>query len=345
MYASKNINKDKVITALKTDSIKLDILIGKLKNVKKIIVICGPTGVGKSKLGIIISGLLNTDLISADSMQVYRGMDIGTDKINTDSYRIKQFMIDIFDPDHKLTVMEFRNIAVDIINREFINKNKVPVLAGGSGLYIKAVIDGLDKGPGENSAFRKDIRKNIEKYGLDKYYNILLRIDRPYALQIDKNDMRRIIRALEVYDQSGLPFSEMQRSWKKKTSLNAVFIGLKKERESLYRDIEKRVDDMFEKGLVNEARKLLKDGYGHAFSLNQAVGYKEVIDYLKGNISLEECRKQIKKNTRRLAKKQMTWFRGDRRVNWLSVDKYDNMLDLAIETIKIINRESEYGKI
>jgi tRNA dimethylallyltransferase len=345
MHALQNKNRGKVVSALDKDYINLEILIRKLKTSKKIILICGPTGVGKSKLGITISDLLNTDLISMDSMQVYRGMDIGTDKLNTNSKKINQFMVNIFDPDHKLTVMEFRNIAVEIINREFFNNEKIPVLVGGSGLYIKAVIDGLDKGPGEDSDFRKEIKKNIEKYGPDKYYNILLKIDRPYALRIERNDIRRIIRALEVYNQSGLTFSEMQRSWKGKNSFNSVLIGLKKERKSLYRDIEKRVDDMFKKGLVKEVNKLINDGYGDSLSLKQAVGYKEVIEYLKGNINLEECRELIKKNTRRLAKKQLTWFRGDKRINWLSADKYDNIIDLAIETIKIINNESDYEKI
>jgi tRNA dimethylallyltransferase len=244
-----------------------------------------------------------------------------------------------------LTVMEFRNIAVEIINKEFFDKDRIPLLVGGSGLYIKAVIDGLDKGPGEDSIFREEIKKNIEKHGLDKYYNILLEIDRPYALRIGRKDMRRIIRALEVYNKSGLKFSDMQRSWKEKKSFNSVYIGLKKERKSLYRDVEERVDDMFEKGLIKEVNKLLKGGYGDSLSLKQAVGYKEVIDYLKGNIDLEECRGLIKKNTRRLAKKQLTWFRNDKRINWLSIDKYDNIIDLAIETIKIINIELNYEKI
>jgi len=150
---------------------------------------------------------------------------------------------------------------------------------------------------------------------------------------------------VEVYNKSGLKFSDMQRSWKEKKSFNSVYIGLKKERKSLYRDVEERVDDMFEKGLIKEVNKLLKGGYGDSLSLKQAVGYKEVIDYLKGNIDLEECRGLIKKNTRRLAKKQLTWFRNDKRINWLSIDKYDNIIDLAIETIKIINIELNYEKI
>jgi len=159
MEELQNKNIEKIMEVLNKNFINLEILIRKLKNSGKIIVICGPTGVGKSKLGIIISGLLNTDLISMDSMQVYRGMDIGTDKIDTKSKKIKQFMVDIFDPDHRLTVMEFRNIAVEIINKEFFDKDRIPLLVGGSGLYIKAVIDGLDKGPGEDSIFREEIKK------------------------------------------------------------------------------------------------------------------------------------------------------------------------------------------
>ncbi|MES0342385.1 MAG: tRNA (adenosine(37)-N6)-dimethylallyltransferase MiaA, partial [Candidatus Humimicrobiaceae bacterium] len=237
---------EKLTNTLKKNSIDLALLKDKMLSRKKIIVICGPTGIGKSKLGISMSGFLGTDIISVDSMQIYRGMDIGTDKINSKKYGIKQYMIDLFDPDHKLTVMEFRNMAKQIISQEFIKFRKIPVMVGGSGLYIKAIIDDLDKGPGEDRKFRKGIEEDIKKNGSKKYYDRLLEIDRDYALKISENDSRRIIRALEVFYLSGTPFSQLQKAWDRKTDCNVAFIGLNRDRSQLYHDIEERVENMFD---------------------------------------------------------------------------------------------------
>jgi tRNA dimethylallyltransferase len=324
---------------LKKNSIDIDLLKDKLLNHKKIIVICGPTGIGKSKLGISISGFLGTDIISVDSMQVYRGMNIGTDKIDTGNYGIKQYMVDIFEPDHKLSVMEFKNTAKNIISEEFIKSRKIPVMVGGSGLYVRAIIDDLDKGPGEDREFRKAIEDDIKKNSPKKYYNKLLKIDRDYALKISENDSRRIIRALEVFHFSGIPFSQFQKAWGKKTEYKVTFIGLNKDRSQLYLDIEKRVEDMFERGLVKEVEYLIEQGYKDSLSLRQAVGYKEILDHIEGITDLDTCKDEVKKNSRRLAKKQMTWFGRDSRINWIRVDNYDNMFDLIIDTLKVIHRE------
>jgi len=191
----KRSDKEKLISVLEKDFIRLDILIDDLIKTQKIIVICGPTGIGKSRLGIKIASLFNTDLISVDSMQVYQGMDIGTDKVNTSSYGIKQYMIDLFKPNHKLTVVEFRDIAVKILFDKFLKKDQIPVIVGGSGLYIKAIIDDMDRGPGEDHRFREEIEKNIDVYGLGKYYERLCKVDKAYASRISGNDKRRIIRA------------------------------------------------------------------------------------------------------------------------------------------------------
>ncbi len=324
---------------LKKNSIDIDLLKDKLLNHKKIIVICGPTGIGKSKLGISISSFFGTDIISVDSMQVYRGMNIGTDKIDAGNYGIKQYMVDIFEPDHKLSVMEFKNTAKNIISEEFIKSRKIPVMVGGSGLYVRAIIDDLDKGPGEDREFRKAIEDDIKKNSPKKYYNKLLKIDRDYALKISENDSRRIIRALEVFHFSGMPFSQFQKAWDKKTECKVTFIGLNKDRSQLYLDIEKRVEDMFERGLIKEVEYLIEQGYKYSLSLKQAVGYKEILDHIEGITDLDTCKDEVKKNSRRLAKKQMTWFGRDSRINWIRVDNYDNMFDLIIDTLKVIDRE------
>jgi tRNA dimethylallyltransferase len=289
-------------------------------------------------LSIQLARIFNTDLISADSMQVYKGMDIGTDKMGSDIYGIKQYMIDICNPCHRMTVKEFKDMAEEILEEEFINKNKVPIVAGGSGLYIRAIIDGIDESPGEDRVLREKMYQDMEINGTEKYYEKLKEVDSEYAAKISMNDKRRILRALEVYRTSGIPYSSFQKSWKEGENYKAVMIGLKKERQSLYKEIEDRVDAMFEKGLVEEVKGLLDKGYGNCPSLVQAVGYKEVVGYLNKEISLEECKKKIKQNSRRLAKKQMTWFTRDERINWLSVDNYDNIIDLIKDTLKLIAR-------
>ena len=329
----------KLTGTLTKHSIDIDLLKNKLIDLQKIIVICGPTGIGKSNLGITISAFLETDIISVDSMQVYRGMNIGTDKVDTENYGIKQYMVDIFEPDHKLSVMEFKNNAKNIIEEEFIKFRKIPVMVGGSGLYIRAIIDDLDKGPGEDREFRKAIEDDIKNNGPKKHYNKLLKIDSEYALKISENDSRRIIRALEVFHFSGIPFSQFQRAWSRKTDYQVTFIGLNKDRGQLYLDIEKRVEDMFNRGLVREVESLTEQGYKDSLSLKQALGYKEVIDHIEGKIDLDKCKDGVKKNSRRLAKKQMTWFGRDSRINWIRVDNYDNMFDLIIDTLKIIDGE------
>jgi len=329
----------KLSGTLTKHSIDIDLLKNKLIDLQKIIVICGPTGIGKSNLGITISAFLETDIISVDSMQVYRGMNIGTDKVDTENYGIKQYMVDIFEPDHKLSVMEFKNNAKNILEEEFIKFRKIPVMVGGSGLYIRAIIDDLDKGPGEDREFRKAIEDDIKNNGPKKHYNKLLKIDSEYALKISENDSRRIIRALEVFHFSGIPFSQFQRAWSRKTDYQVTFIGLNKDRGQLYLDIEKRVEDMFNRGLVREVESLIEEGYKDSLSLKQAVGYKEVIDHIEGKTDLDRCKDEVKKNSRRLAKKQMTWFGRDSRINWIRVDNYDNMFDLIIDTFKIIDGE------
>ena len=348
---SNNINKMKIVkkidlslikSKLKNDHINLNKLLEELINQKKVIVICGPTCAGKSRIGIILAKLLNTDIISVDSMQVYRGMDIGTDKYNIEDYEIKQFMTDTFEPDHNLSVIEFKEMCRDIIEKNFFYARKIPLLVGGSGLYIRGVINDMDPVPAENKSVRKRLKEEIKNKGLKKYYLKLKKIDQKYAKKISENDQRRIIRALEVYETVGLPFSDLQNAWKnKKSTYKAVLIGLKMEREKLYRHIENRVEKMFSRGLVVEVKNLIEKGYKDCNSILQAVGYKEVVKYINGEINLHECVDEVKRNTRRLAKKQMTWFRADPGIKWIRTDSYDNIIDLIVDILNIINNSVE----
>ncbi len=175
---------------LKNDHINLNKLLEELINQKKVIVICGPTCTGKSRIGIILAKLLNTDIISVDSMQVYRGMDIGTDKYNIKDYGIKQFMIDTFEPDHNLSVIEFKEMCRDIIEKNFFYARKIPLLIGGSGLYIRGVINDMDPLPAENKSVRKRLKEEIKNKGLKKYYLKLKNIDEKYAKKISENTVR-----------------------------------------------------------------------------------------------------------------------------------------------------------
>lgn len=362
-------NLEQIKIGLSKKGIFLDEFINKAVSGKKIIVLCGPTAAGKTEIAFNLANILATDIISIDSMQVYKGMDIGTDKKKPGFRNIKQFMTDLYSPEQCLTVVSFREICREIIKEKFFDKKKIPVLAGGSGLYLRSVVDGLEfvdlnftsQKPKNNNvkyhpdslknksvynkskeksddlhSIREAIKMDIEKKGVKEAFNKLEKIDPLYAKKISPNDLRRIIRALEVYEITGLPFSSFQDKWVERKSIyNCSFFGIIKDKKNLHDDIKKRVDLMLERGLVEEVELLVEKGYGNFPSLTQAVGYKEVLCYIKGEISLGECREMIIKNTRKLAKKQMTWFKADPRIKWIRVENYDNILTLVNDIIEI----------
>ncbi|MCL5772218.1 MAG: tRNA (adenosine(37)-N6)-dimethylallyltransferase MiaA [Actinobacteria bacterium] len=317
----------------------------KLLSEKYLIIICGPTAIGKSKIALILAMIFNTNLISVDSMQSYIGMDIGTDKQDFNKYGVKQFLINICKPDHFLTSVEYRDNAREIIKCEFFNKSKIPILAGGSGLHIRAIVDDLMEAPEGDHDLRKRIKNEISIYNLEHFYEKLKNIDPLYASKISPNDERRIIRALEVYEKTGKKFSDFQNKWKDRKSIyNCIFIGLNSDRKKLYENIENRINEMIKNGLVEEVEKLVKMGYKNSFSMQQAIGYKELIKYFDGKQTLENAIDEIKKNTKHLAKKQITWFKADNRINWIAVNNYDNIYNLINEILKIIYSRIFYEK-
>jgi len=337
MSIINNSDLKSIKSKLKRNHIDLDKLCKDLIKLKKVIVICGPTCSGKSKLGIMTAKLIGTDIISIDSMQVYKGMDIGTDKYDSEEYGVKQFMIDIFEPDYNLSVVEFKDICRNIIEKEFFKKKKTPLMVGGSGMYIRSVIKNMDSIPQGSEIIRKRLKEDIKREGIKKYYEKLKKIDKDYAQKISENDQRRIIRALEVYEITGKPFSGFQNVWEYGTNeFDSVLIGLKSDRLRLYACIKKRVSKMFERGLVEEVSELAMKGYKNCNSMKQAVGYKEILKYLDGEISLEECVDEVNRNTRNLAKKQMTWFRSEPKINWIRVSNYDNIFNLIIDIFKVL---------
>jgi len=337
----------KIKKNLKSAGLSIETLKEKLILQKKVVVICGPTCTGKTRLAVYMAKLFDTDIISVDSIQVYKGMDIGTDKFNTEDYGIRQYMIDITEPDYHLTAVEFRNICRKIIEHEFFKKNKIPIIAGGSGLYIRAVIDNLEFTPeisvGKDSIIykvREHIKNDIEKYGLKYAYNMLRNSDPDYSNKISENDERRIIRALEVLKIAGIPFSQFQKQWDERKSIyNLSMLGLIMDKKNIEKCIESRVEEMFNRSLIQEVERLIKKGYGNYYSMKQALGYREVINYLKGKVTLEDCRREIIQNTKKLLKKQLTWFKADPRVNWIRADNYDNIFHLIIDVMKILSKE------
>ncbi|MHB1347096.1 MAG: tRNA (adenosine(37)-N6)-dimethylallyltransferase MiaA [Candidatus Humimicrobiaceae bacterium] len=309
----------------------------KLISQKYLLIICGPTAAGKSQAALALAKLFKTNIISADSMQAYMGMDTGTDKKDFRKYGITQFMTNICKPDHFLTSFEYRDRARKIINQEFFEKKMIPIIAGGSGLHIRAITDDLMTAPEGSHPLRDNIKRKIIEYGLDQYYKKLKEADPEYAQKISPNDERRIIRALEVFEGTGKKFSEFQKKWQERKSIyNCIFIGLFSEREKLYGNIEKRVNKMIEDGLLDEVKSLVSSGYADCFSMRQAIGYKELIKYLRGETTFNLAVSEIKKNTRHLAKKQYTWFNADNRINWITADNYDNIYNLIDEILNII---------
>ena len=304
----------------------------------KIIVIVGPTAVGKTYISVELAKKLNTEIISADSMQIYKGMNIGTAKITEEEKQgIIHHMIDIINPDEEYSVSEFKYDAEKIIDR-LLSENRIPIIVGGSGLYVNSLIYDLDFGNTKsNKKLREYYTYYYKEHGEDALYDKLLKIDPVAAEKIHKNNIKRIIRALEVYDITGVKFSELNTDIRKKSNkYDCILIGLSMERKVLYERINQRVDEMLSNGLVDEVSSLINKGYGKNLVSMRGIGYKEIIEYLEGNTDYEEAVNTLKQNTRRFAKRQYTWFLKDENVKWFSMDnpsEIDKTLDSIVEYI------------
>lgn len=290
--------------------------------------IVGPTAVGKTRLAIELAKILNGEILSCDSMQIYRGMDIGTAKANREEQaQIPHHLIDIVNPDDDFTVADYQSRAQKIIT-QLNEHNKLPLLVGGTGLYYQAVVDDYNFFPMHSRmAARKKWEDITDQEGLEYVYEKLQNIDPEYADKISPNDRKRIIRALEVYDLTGHPFSEFQT--RNTGKYNLVAIGLDLERKALYQKIEQRVDEMITQGLIDEVKELRSQGYSPELNSMQALGYKQVYCYLEGLLTYAEMLNEIKKETRRYAKRQLTWFRKDSRITWINpheFSSYDEMV-------------------
>lgn len=275
----------------------------------------GPTASGKTALSIKLATQNNAEIISCDSMCVYKGMDILTSKpTRLDRKGVKHHLIDVISPTKEFSVAEYRRLALQTAE-DILRRGKTPLFIGGSGLYVKAVVDGLFPSGKKDLRFRRRQEKLAKKYGNGWLHKKLRKIDPIAAEKIHPNNLRRVIRALEIYHTEKRRPSEL----KQKTGpirYKVRIFGLKVAKEKLYRNIDLRVDEMFKKGIVEEVKKLSKKKL--SLTAKKALGYSEVMGYLKGKYSLEEAKDLLKKNTRRFAKRQMTWFRADPRIHWLN---------------------------
>lgn len=288
----------------------------------KIIVIVGPTAVGKSKVAIELAERFNGEIINADSMQVYRYMDIGTAKPSkVDRERVRHHLIDIRNPDEDFDAAQFRDEASKVI-ADIVNRGHLPVVVGGTGLYIKALTEGIFDAPGSDEELREKLRKEVEASGISALYNKLFEVDPESASRIGPQNTHRIIRALEIFYLTGKPISQYQKEHAfSERPYDTYKIGLTKERKTLYKDIDDRVENMIKAGIVAEVRRIIEMGYGPGLKAMKALGYSHICRYLDGEYDLEEAVRLIKRDTRHYAKRQMTWFRKDAGINWCDVNK------------------------
>ncbi len=299
---------------------------------RKVICIVGPTCSGKTSLSIQLADLLGTDIISADSRQVYKYLTIGTAKpSNSQLQIIKHHFIDALYPDEYFNVSIFEQKSLSIFEK-LLSENKTPVVVGGSGLYIKALIDGIFDAADTDEEIRCDLLNKKNLFGNEYLYNELKNVDPESADKMLPQNWKRVIRALEVYYTTGLPIWKLQLEYKRESNIKFLQYGLQWNRELLYKNIEKRVDEMITNGLIDEVKNVLSMGYSEELNSLNSVGYKEIISYLNKDISLEKAIELIKRNTRRFAKRQMTWFRKDDRIKWFDVN-IENDLVFACEKI------------
>lgn len=305
---------------------------------KNIVVIAGPTASGKTAAGIETAKKLSGEVISADSMQIYRFMDIGSAKpTQQEKQGIPHHMIDIVYPDEEFSVALFRSMAGEKIT-EIISRGNIPIIVGGTGLYINSLIYPYDfTDSSEDTGYREELSSLAIEKGNEYVHKMLKDIDPESFIRIHPNNIRRVIRALEVYKNTGKTISEYQKQSKEREKeFNTAYIGLTMDRQLLYSRINSRVDKMFEAGLIDEVKALKEMGYTKNMVSMQGIGYKEIFDYLENKYTIEETKDIIKQSSRRYAKRQLTWFRRDENIYWVEVDKYPSINEITEKIIDYI---------
>ena len=308
---------------------------------KPLIILTGPTSVGKSALSIALAKAVNGEIISADSMQVYRHMGIGTAKLKKEEMQgIPHYLIDELEPDEEFNVVKFKQLARGYME-EIYAKNKIPILVGGTGFYIQAVLYDIEFTENESdNSYRKELEQLVLEKGADYLHDMLAKADPESAKAIHPNNQKRVIRALEYLKQTGERISSHNEEQRQRVSpYNFCYFVLTKDRAKLYETINQRVDLMLAEGLIEEVKLLSKKGYHKNLVSMQGLGYKEVLAYLEGECSLEEAVELIKRDTRHFAKRQITWFKREKEVIWLDKDNYSAEIDLLKDMITLIEEK------
>jgi tRNA dimethylallyltransferase len=298
----------------------------------KLVVIVGPTGVGKSAIAIDVARQVGGEVINADSQLVYRHMNIGTAKPpEAERKGVPHHLIDVVDPDDEFNAARYRELALKAIE-DVTSRRKKAVVCGGTGLYLRALLQGLFVGPGKNAAIRQQFEKEADARGLDSLYDRLKRSDPAAAAKIHPNDRHRIVRALEVYEITGKTISQWQTEHGfKENAFDALKIGLTRERKDLYQLIDRRTDEMIEAGLVDEVKNLIEKGYNLDLPALQSIGYRQIGFYLRGEIPLDEAVALTKRESHHLAKRQLTWFRADKEIRWFDAETDGGKINQAVE--------------
>lgn len=304
-----------------------------------LVILTGPTAVGKTNLSIQLAKKLNMDIVSADSMQIYKYMDIGSAKVtNEEMQGVKHYLIDEVNPDFSFSVSEFQQRANDYIN-EIVKNKKLPLVTGGTGLYLNSLIYNMDfaKSDADNE-LRESLRIELEENGIDYMHNKLKKIDEEAAARIHKNNTKRVIRALEVC-LSGKKMNDFSNDLKLNEKYEPIIVVLNRERSHLYERINMRVDIMINEGLEDEVKKLLDMGYNKDLVSMQGIGYKEIVKCLDGEYTYDEAIEIIKRDSRRYAKRQLTWFRRYEGAKWFNLDEYKDGKILLNEVITYIEKK------
>ena len=293
-------------------------------NKKPLIILTGPTAVGKTDTSISLAKAVGGEIISADSIQIYRHMDIGSAKITKEEMQgVPHFLIDALLPDEEFNVVVFQKLALQAME-EIYERGHIPIITGGTGFYIQALLYGIDFDETDtDNSYRKELEEFANEHGAEALHERLAKVDEESAKAIHPNNVKRVIRALEYHKQTGGKISEHNEEQRQKESpYHFAYFVLNRDRAILYDRINRRVDVMFEQGLVAEVRRLLDMGYTRKLVSMQGLGYKEVAAYLEGELSLEEAKEIIKRDTRHFAKRQITWFKRESDVDWIDMEKY-----------------------
>ncbi|MCA1927430.1 MAG: tRNA (adenosine(37)-N6)-dimethylallyltransferase MiaA [Calditerrivibrio sp.] len=305
----------------------------------KIPIITGYTSSGKTALSLAIADFLDIEIISADAFQVYRGMDIGTGKPDKDELlKVRHHMIDILNPDEQYSAGDFFEMAEDLID-QIIKRGKIPLIVGGTGLYVETLINGIFAGPEKNNEFRIEMAKDIGKKGIEYFYKLLMEKDPIYAQKISHNDINKIIRAFEIIYYTKMTVTDAHRILHRTPKYKYSLYLIDKDRENLYKSINQRVEKMFASGWVDEVKYLLMNGYKETMSSFKAIGYREIANFIKNGGNLEETISDIQKKTRNFAKRQITWFKHMNDLNKLTMDKL-NIKQFSIELLRQIDPEN-----